>query len=196
MSPRTKEQVERIRHEKKDVIATAALKLFSEHGYKGTSISMIAKEAGISKGLMYNYYESKEQLLHEIMQHGVTSLLMLFDHKKDGIITKDDLITMVNMSFDFMIKNADFYRLFFSLLLQPVVYELVNEDFWKSAEPFQQMMCEYYVKENFEDPEAEVALLLAILDGVGMHYLFRPDQYPIESVKKLIIDRIIKKPSA
>lgn len=69
--PRTKKQFEKIRNEKIELIKNSALKLFAENGYHSTSISKIAKSAKISKGLIYNYFESKESLLHDIMFSGL-----------------------------------------------------------------------------------------------------------------------------
>jgi len=51
MSPRTEKQFERIRSEKVKLITETALRLFAMHGYEATSVSMIAREAGISKGV-------------------------------------------------------------------------------------------------------------------------------------------------
>ena len=67
MSPRTEKQFEEIRVSKKALIQETALELFATKGYHSTSISMIARTAGISKGLLYNYYESKEDLLNEML---------------------------------------------------------------------------------------------------------------------------------
>ncbi|MDR1542801.1 MAG: TetR/AcrR family transcriptional regulator, partial [Prevotellaceae bacterium] len=64
--PRTQVQYEKIRNEKRQLIKQTALSLFAENGYETTSISEIAKKAGISKGLMYNYFTSKEELLQII----------------------------------------------------------------------------------------------------------------------------------
>jgi len=55
MSPRTPKQFEKIRHDRRKSIMDTALEVFSENGYANASISMIAKKAGISKGLMYNF---------------------------------------------------------------------------------------------------------------------------------------------
>lgn len=46
----------------KDKILQAALALFAEKGFHTTSVSQIAEAAGVSKGLTYNYFESKEKL--------------------------------------------------------------------------------------------------------------------------------------
>ena len=63
MSPKTSGQFKEIRADKKQLIIDTALNLFANKGYHASSISMIAKEAKISKGLMYNYFDSKEALL-------------------------------------------------------------------------------------------------------------------------------------
>ncbi len=71
MSPRTSHQLQELRENKKQQILQAALKVFAGKGYNGATINMIAKEAGISKGLMYSYYESKEKLLEELLNFGM-----------------------------------------------------------------------------------------------------------------------------
>ena len=60
MSPRTPQQFEEIREEKMTLIMDIALEHFANEGYHTTTINHIARHAGISKGLMYNYFESKE----------------------------------------------------------------------------------------------------------------------------------------
>lgn len=49
-----------------EIIETGA-KLFSEHGYDQTSVSMIINDIGIAKGTFYHYFRSKDELLEEIV---------------------------------------------------------------------------------------------------------------------------------
>lgn len=49
-------------YESKKRIVEAAIKIFSQHGYNGATIRMIAKEAGISVGGVYLYFKNKEEL--------------------------------------------------------------------------------------------------------------------------------------
>ena len=51
MSPRTSHQLQELRENKKQQILQAALKVFAGKGFNGATINMIAKEAGIAKGL-------------------------------------------------------------------------------------------------------------------------------------------------
>ena len=67
MSPRTPEQNQKIRKEKRQIILNAALHVFAEQGYHSASVSSVAKAAKVSKGLMYNYFESKEEVLKTLV---------------------------------------------------------------------------------------------------------------------------------
>ncbi|WP_078382443.1 TetR/AcrR family transcriptional regulator [Sutcliffiella halmapala] len=73
MCPLNEDQLEQIRIERKNQIMAAALKVFAENGIKLTKISMIAKEAGISHGLLYHYFKSKEEVLHSSLEWAMTN---------------------------------------------------------------------------------------------------------------------------
>jgi AcrR family transcriptional regulator len=53
-------------NDKKQRILVAAAKLFVENGFHGTPTSMIVKEAGVAKGTLFNYFETKENLIKQI----------------------------------------------------------------------------------------------------------------------------------
>jgi AcrR family transcriptional regulator len=50
-----------------------AAALFARRGYSGTSMSDIAKEVGVRKASLYNYYSSKEDLLMALLEQSVCS---------------------------------------------------------------------------------------------------------------------------
>ncbi|GAA3360865.1 TetR/AcrR family transcriptional regulator [Saccharopolyspora gregorii] len=47
-------------------LLAAATRLFAEHGFETTSVQQIVDAAGVTKGAMYHYFGSKDDLLHEI----------------------------------------------------------------------------------------------------------------------------------
>ncbi len=53
-------------NEKKSKIFDATLELISEFGFHGTSMSKIVKKAGVSAGIVYHYFESKDELIMEL----------------------------------------------------------------------------------------------------------------------------------
>ncbi len=63
--------------DKRTTILDAALRTFVRRGYAETKVSEIASEAGVAEGTLYNYFNSKEELL-----------LALFDEKWNSIITE------------------------------------------------------------------------------------------------------------
>ncbi len=58
----SEEKSRQIQDERRRQILDAALRLFDEQGYSNTKISDISEMAGISKGLVYRYFRSKEEI--------------------------------------------------------------------------------------------------------------------------------------
>ncbi len=58
----------------KSKIVEAARLVFSEKGYHDSTMDDVAKEVGVSKGALYSYYKSKEDLLKEISLQGHQTL--------------------------------------------------------------------------------------------------------------------------
>ena len=52
--------------DKKTAIMGAALKLFTERGFHGTSTAEISKEAGVATGTLFNYFPTKEDLINSL----------------------------------------------------------------------------------------------------------------------------------
>ena len=61
---------------KKMKIIQAALDLFVERGYYGTKTSQISRRAGISEGLLFHYFPTKEILLEELVNIGLEGMRM------------------------------------------------------------------------------------------------------------------------
>lgn len=61
--------------QKRESIKNTSVKLFSDTGYHATSMSQVAAACGTSKGLLYHYYTSKEELLFDILQGHLEELL-------------------------------------------------------------------------------------------------------------------------
>jgi len=192
MSPRTEEQFKAIREERKDHIRNVALEVFAREGYHGASISKIAKQAGISKGLLYNYFQSKEDVIRDILENGIDLMLGNLDLNKDGILEKSEMAYFINDIFDKVKSNPEFWRLYFSISLQPAIYSLVQEKINTMLAPLYQMAVAYFEAQGFADPQGETMIFAALLDGVGFHFIMEPDHYPIEKAKQTLIDRYVK----
>ncbi len=65
---------DRVSSEKKERIITVALEEFANKGFSGANTNIIAKNAGISVGSLFKYFETKENLFLTIVEHGVSQL--------------------------------------------------------------------------------------------------------------------------
>ena len=74
-------------------VLDTATRVFAERGFVGANINIIAKEAGVSIGAMYNYFDTKENLfltvvdhLHDFLEQGLLSTVREGD--QDGQVGK------------------------------------------------------------------------------------------------------------
>ena len=191
MSPRTSGQWEKIRQGKRQAILDAALKLFANRGYYNTPISLIAREAGISKGLIYNYFDHKESLLYEIISAGMNDLLSDLQYQEEKTVTREELVRYVEVSFKKIKENSRFYRLFFSLILQPQVFAIFQNRFMEQILPWFTLLERYYREKGEKFPLAKARFFGAALDGIGINYIAEPDHFPLEEIKTIFIEMFI-----
>src|SRR5512139_2202895 len=64
-----------IRHRRKEArpgeLVAAALQLFVEKGFAATRLEDVATRAGVSKGTLYLYFDSKEALFKAVIEEGI-----------------------------------------------------------------------------------------------------------------------------
>lgn len=73
---------------KKEDILLAAQELFARHGYAGTTMKMVAVEAGVASGLVFHYFDTKENLFMasgaELIDTMILDLREEIANSKDG----------------------------------------------------------------------------------------------------------------
>jgi AcrR family transcriptional regulator len=193
MCPKTKAQFEAIRSQTSSVIKDTALALFAENGFHNTSISQIAKAAGVSKGLMYNYFESKEALLHAIMSDAMDKGTELMQkHLKEGGDPKDQLLSLVDGVFEWIIGNLSYWKLLAALAFQKEVTQQLAPEILEKSQSYNVIITDLFKKMGKPEPEKEAMLIGALMDGIGMQYMVMPEMYPIEEMKELVKKKIIE----
>jgi len=188
MSPRTKEQFNTIRKEKEEVIMQTALRLFANKGFEATSVSIIAKEAGISKGLMYNYFNSKEDLLKQIIIGNLNKFLDYLQVENSKDIQKQEIIQFIEGNLQQLKREPDFFKLYFSLAFQPSVFSLLEDEIMQVFMPLVEIFTNYYTQIGEEQPLVKARFLLAIFDGIGIHYVMDTQSFPLDETRDLIIN--------
>lgn len=62
-------------------LASAALELFVERGFAATRLDDVAKRAGVSKGTLYLYFDSKDDLFKAVIREGIVSRIVEFEDR-------------------------------------------------------------------------------------------------------------------
>lgn len=125
-----------IGEEKRKKIINAAMKEFTNHGYKNASTNQIVRDAGISKGSLFHYFESKKGLAEFLIQYNLDVYSrMILNHMED---MTDDIIERWRDIIFLKITLIGEYPLLFEFMLQ-----MLSDD----AEEVQSFM--KAVQENF-----------------------------------------------
>jgi AcrR family transcriptional regulator len=210
MSPRTSRQYEEIREEKIALIMDTALEHFANEGYFSTTINHIARHAGISKGLLYNYFESKEALLKAIILKSIAEVLNYFDINRDGYLSEEEFEFFIRKINVMLKEKRSFWRLLFQLLMQNDVREQFLKSFAGTgsreqsgtipgldlpASQIMNMIKDYFIRRKEKtgegyDPEIELRMFLITIKGFAITSIYADDEEDDNNEKA--VNRIIE----
>ncbi len=192
MAPRKEEENKKIRQETKKKILFSALELFATNGYHPTSISSIAERAGISKGLIYNYFTGKEDLLKAVVKLSYEESAALLMQAVAPYIEEENLATILRKvmeTFVSMLKeNAEIWKMSVALSMQisnmPDIHKMMTDLFEKIYLQIENILR----LKGKEDAFSEARLLVATMDGIAIHYLVLGDDFRLnEVVEKFLL---------
>jgi AcrR family transcriptional regulator len=192
MSPRTQKQFREIREEKRTLIMDVALEHFANNGFHATTINHIAEHAAISKGLMYNYFNSKEGLLAAIIQRSVSEVYEYFDIDRDGYLTEGDFEFFIRKMAQILKEKQSLWRLFLQLMMQNAVreqflnYFLGGKSLIKSGNgdvkgfflsDIIKTITEYFIRKKDSkpkdyDPLLEMNMFILTMKGFAITYIY------------------------
>lgn len=161
-------------------IFQTALQLFVQQGYYGTKTSQISKCAGISEGLLFHYFPTKENLLEELVRFGVMGMRM--PAQIDAANGLDFFYQFIVILFKTLEKNPFIARMFI-FMAHVAVAEDIPEHIRKmavSADPIKDSLCR--IEEGQQDgsiregnPMALSNMYWCSVHGIMEQYSTRPD---------------------
>jgi AcrR family transcriptional regulator len=189
MAPRTEEQNQAAREESRARILQSALELFARTGYERTSVQMIARQAGVSQGLMYRYFASKQHLLREVFLLGMHDVQESFARAAEAADPRERLEHLLRASFEVVQRHSDFWRLSLSIRMQPAALEGLAEDVAAWRDDIRRMLEAHLQAPGVADPATEAVVLFALIDGMVQHYLLDPQHYPLDAAVAAVVAR-------
>lgn len=169
--------------EKAQAILNAARTCLGERGYLATTISEIAAEAGVSRGLLHYYFDSKEELLAQVVRVGTEASLGLVAAMFAQSETADDLATGLTGALRAIVEHDPIY---FNLVFEcwtvarqsPLVARELEDLFRQFREAIREGLAEAVARGAIAPTiplDGLAALLLGLTDGLGLQLVTHPE---------------------
>ena len=194
MSNDIREPIQKRSIEKKDKIIDCGFKLICEKGYHNTNTAEIAKEAGVSTGIVYSYFKDKHDILIAGMKkHSDSIFYPLLEDITNGIKSKktNEILSSVLRAF---VSNYKVSEESHRELLALIYLDKEIEEFYHNRE--MQMTEEIYnllIKYNFEDNclKERIHLILSIIDDYCHEVIYhKHKEINYDSFEKIVIANI------
>jgi AcrR family transcriptional regulator len=170
----------------KQKLFDAAIILFESQGYFATSIEQITAKASVSKGLVYHYFKSKEELLEELIVDTTHKMESVAGALTPSPSIEESLSQFIDNYLHYLESEKRFLKLQLTLMLMPELKDVVSEPAKQRADLLLKMTTDWFTQASIMQPENKARLFLAMLDGIALHYLSIYDQYPLTSMKTQI----------
>ena len=181
--------------DKKNRIIEAGYKLFARDGYYSTNTAMIAKEAGVSTGIVYGYFRDKRDILIEVLNVYVNKvfepIFAMFDKIKAPIdfdfILTHAVEAVVQMHKDNSAIHAALHSLTYS-------DELVNERFTELENEMTLRVADCLAKNGYqpEDLKERVHLAMRCIQDFAHEYIYDHHEYLSYTQMKDLLVKMLK----
>lgn len=158
----------------REKILDTATRLFSVQGYGSTSLSQVAKEAKVSKALIFWHFENKEKLFQSALQRTLEPYFINVVDALEGIDELSQIHRLIDLYYDFVNDHMQSIRFVLSLILReekqpddPVARTL------ELIRVYRHLICDILESGRQRglfrsdiQPEIESSLILCALNGV------------------------------
>jgi AcrR family transcriptional regulator len=160
-------------------------------GAAGSTFDHVAREAGVSRGLLHYYFGTKEQLLAEVVRHDCELRMRFLDEQLGAASTAEDFLDGLVASLDEMVgRDPEFMTLLFELFTlsrrnSDIAAELA-ELLRRTREHVAGLLAEKEregVLHLRADPEAIAEILFSLADGIALRMLVDSERSFEETVQ-------------
>jgi len=164
----------------RDEILKAAMHLFANRGFHETSMSEVAREAHVSKALIFWHFRTKEELFVAVLNRLLEPYFIDFSEEAGALDERAQIQKLVEFYLQFVRENANSVRFFISQMLRDQRFsEGLNEQIFKLYDGYRAMLVELIgraqergISPKRSTPEAAAGFLLSALNGILIEYLF------------------------
>jgi AcrR family transcriptional regulator len=188
------------KQEKKNQIIMAAIRKFVKKGFAKTTISDIAKAAGIGKGTVYEYFSTKEEIINFTFEHFVRALEIDFEK---ALISDQSPTDKLNQIFDGFAgflnsHSAELMELMFEFWAESIrgkgdsknlIFQEMNKFYHAYREIFADIIIEGMSSGVFRkdiNPHNAASMIVGALDGIMVQWILDRENFDFKDVVKTI----------
>lgn len=146
-------------------IFDAAAELFAHSGYHGVTVDAIAQRAGISKGNLYWYFRSKQEIFQLLIDHIVERIFTpVAEVMESDAPPREKLRALAKSCLDAADADPRAVHMMWQIVTQPELKELLSSEFQLWIDPFIDHLTRLFAQIGEREPE-----------GVAMLYAFTLD---------------------
>lgn len=179
-----------MRRAAREKIVAGSLAVFAERGFAGASMQEIADRSGVSKGLAYHYFESKQELLVAALRSRLDALLEVTERIRGYADPVDRLAALIDGLVRHVVERPAVFRLYLSLTLH-VPAGAREEAFADLREPLERYLRrvqDLFVELGSTDAELDAALFRSTLLGVCLRLAAGEAELPVEAIRNRLLD--------
>jgi len=170
-------------------ILQSAIELFARQGYSATSVRQIAKAAGVSPSLLYNYFDGKETLLGAIFLESVAQVQASLEAAAGGAGRPERVEHLVRGAFTAVRERLPFWRVLYRLRGEPEVIAGLGEHLRVWTDSVRDSIEALLQDSGSANPRLEALALFGAIDGVAQHFALDPESYPLDEVADALVRR-------
>jgi AcrR family transcriptional regulator len=168
--------------EKASRIVDAMRASVAQRGVAGSTFDHVAREAGVSRGLLHYYFGTKEQLLVEVVRRDCDLRMTVLDEQLAGAETAEDFLSLLVFALEELIREEpEFFTLIFEVFTLSRRNEEIATEFAEFLRRTREHVAKVLAAKQAEgvlhlaaEPEAVADLLFALGDGMAMRMLAEP----------------------
>ena len=172
-------------------ILEGSIEAFSRKGFHAATMDDVAASAGVSKGLAYFYFRSKDELLVRALRERVEHLFEIGEALDRKSAPEKRLAALVGMLFAKIREDPDAFRLYLVLSLDKSVSAAGR----RAVQGLQARLGRYLAAARgiFEDlgspdPDLDALLFRSTLLGVFLRYVRAIEDVPIERLSDRVVE--------
>jgi AcrR family transcriptional regulator len=160
-------------------------------GVAGSTFDHVAREAGVSRGLLHYYFGSKERLLAEVVKRDTDLRMAMLDEQLAAASSADDFIAMLRRSLEAMLRDdTEFLTLSFEVFTlsrrNPEIAAEYGELIRRTRRNVAAVLAAKHAEGVLElraDPEAIAEIIFGLGDGLALRILAEPERDHRETVQ-------------